>query len=256
MTYAIDFDRNNDTEYVARLVDCDFVTINGAPLSDELKQGLKPVMDAFNAMPSFVVNSSGHLVDIRGLDAAIDATGKMIEGIRKDGSGKEMTKAFKTDQATELLAILLAEYWTCWVEGWIDFPAPYGQTVSEEFEEQMIQGTTPVKGTRKYHHLGEVSGAPNLLHLRIETFIEDPTLTKAVKEMLTNFDKANQKPSDPELDSILTVIAHSIIETKIDPTTLRPVWAKRSKVIRADSAAPEFEKMERVESHEYTFHWD
>ena len=255
MSYRIDFSKGGKG-YVARMVDLDFSSINGTSVPDRMREALKPAVTAFNSMPSFVINPSGELIDITDLEGMIDATGKMLNEIRKDESGAEIKKAMKADKTKEMIFNLLAEYWVCWVENWIDFPASPDESITEEFEGPLLSGTTPVKGTRIFRHLGNVKDSPHLVHLRTETTITDPSLTKAVKEMLSELDKAKGEAPDADLDSVPEVVLLTIAEVKIDLRNLRPTWAKRSKEVKPKSGKPEIDKIDRVQSHEYFFDWD
>ncbi|MBI1311621.1 hypothetical protein GC176_10030 [bacterium] len=256
MTYKLDFRADEDDTYVLRLIDLDIVAFNAKPLTAETKNNLQPDIDAFNAMPSFVVNSSGQMSDVLGLDGLIDAAGKTTERGRSDGASRNFAEALHNDRFREFFTRALSAYWTCWVEGWIDFPANPGDSVSVDFEEPMMPGVAPVNGRRTYQNLGAVPESPGLLHLRNETIIQDPSFTKAIVEMIRGLDEANRRFPDPELDTIPEMFGQTVIESKIDPTTLRPVWAKRTKIMRVDSDDPQYAPLNRFESHEYTFHWD
>ena len=257
MKYDVALRRGEDGNSTVKLANYEFVQIDGLPITLEMLGALKPAVEAFNSMPALIINRAGELVEVADVDASIDATGKLIGSLAKDEKrGKEMMGALKNERARELLRNVLSEYWACWVEGWIEFPATEGKSVTEEFEQPLIGGTEPVAGTRQFTHLGEVEGEPGKVHLKIETSIEDPALTRAITQMIRDIDKENGKEADPELDTLPNFVVDTAIEAKIDLETLRPTWAKRSKTVRADSDDPEHAKLKKVETHEYHFRWE
>jgi len=258
LTYEIDFKSAGKANYQVNLRNLAFIKINGFKVTPEIQQKMQSVINAFNSTPTFVINDAGRLIDIEGVDRLVDATGKMLEANRKGSGGPDVTETLKTSPAKALLVQALSQYWTCWVEAWIDFDLSPGGVLEEAFEESLPQGLSDkkFKGIRKWKHLGRIPGQPNLVHLRLETTVRDESLTKAIVESIRKIDQTNHKPPDPELETVLVMLADSSMEVKIDLATLRPVWAKRTKHIHANTNDPKFAKAERNESHEYTFTWE
>ena len=256
MTYEAKFRRGEDDHFTVKLANYQFVKINGLPVPPEAVDALKPVIETFNTMPSLVINKAGELVDVRGIDKTVDASGKLIGELAKDDEKrKEMVEALQSEQAKALMRNMLSEYWSCWVDGWIDFPAGPGTTIMEDFDQPLVVDTESVQGTRTFQHLGKVADQPDHVHLRIEMSIEDPALTRAVAQMIKNMDEQRGKAADPELDTVPTIIANTAVEAKINLNTLRPIWAKRSKTVRAKSDDPKYANLKRTETSEYSFVW-
>ena len=252
MSYVLDFRSNEHDAFRVKMTALEFISINGSNVTEEMRQQLRPSIESFEKMPAFIVDQQGQLIDIVGIKTALAAVGEMT-----GKSENDQRAALQSEEAQALLKAALSAYWGCWVASWIGFPAQPDEVWVEDFDEQILPGTNQtIKGFRKYSHLGKVSDENELVHLRIDSTMEDPSMTQAVKEMLTNMDISAGREPDPELDSIPNMIGDSMIEVKIDPSTLRPVWAKRSKTIRMDSDLPKYESLRRHEEHEYTFHWN
>lgn len=255
MTYALDVKKRDDGKLIIRMVDFQFDSFNHQPITPEFERALRPVIDSFGTLPSFVVNEEGHLVDIVGIDALIDGTGKYLDSVREDGKGKEVADQMKDPAVKKMLMRALSEYWNGWVEAWIGFGPKPGETVEEPFREGLVPNQPEIEGVRTYRHLGTDPDNPSLIHLKIDSHIGDPTAGKAIGGLLSRFDQKNKGKSDIDLENMPSITVDGEFEVKIDPTTYRPAWAKRSKNIQV-SGPTEEESGSRVESHEYTFHWE
>ncbi len=252
LTYEIDFQRGKGRDYLVSLKNLTFKKLNGSAVTPEIERGLQPAINAFNTMPTFVVNETGRLADIEGIERLVSATGNAL------AVDDKTLDALKSKQATALLKHALSQYWTCWVEAWIDFDLPPGSEVERMFDQPLpgAEGGKPIRGVRKWEHLGPVEGRSGLVHLRMEETFKDESLTKAITELIHNFDQANQVESSEDSEDMPVVLATSSMEVQIDLMTLRPIWAKRTKHIQVNSDDPQFAKFEQKESHEYSFTWN
>jgi len=256
MNYLLEFKRHEGNNSIASLSDFSFEKINGKPLSVELQEAVTPAIQAFNSFPDFIINSSGELIDIIGLEESIDGAGGAINSLREKAGTKseiDTKKIFASQRAREMLVNALSEYWMCWVGAWVEFPCETGRTKEAEFSRPIAGGETPIRGKRIYTNFGPVTGMPGFVHLKIESVIEDPALAKEMQKMFGEFDKEQGK--DVSKEKIPTFKVTSYMETKIDLKSMRPIWAKRSKIIEGSETGNGMKPFKSVESHEYRFNW-
>lgn len=228
-----------------------FVTVNDKPISPEMEKNLKPAVKAFDDMPVFLVGKDGRLSGIEGVGKMLQS----VEEMKNRGNQETSSKLAESPQTDALLKAILGEYWTCWVEAWIDFPVSNGSPVTEPFEDELFPGQPKLKGTRTSVHVGVIAGSPRVHHLKTEITVSDPRLTMVVLEMLKKIDKTNGKTSETNAEDVPELQSTTTLEVKIDPATLRPTWAKREKWIRPLKPDSRSRGNERKETHEYFFSW-
>lgn len=251
MSYYLTVNTKEARRFI-RIVDLKFVSINGEKISPELEAELAPVIESLNSMPYFVVNSQGELVDIAGLTEAIDSFDNVIKHVRKEDNEPEFSEIMKSDPARKLLFDALSEYWTCWVEAWIVFPATEDKPYIDQYTNTLPGSETSYLTTRTLNNFGTYEG---LTHLKVETSVTDPRITDSIKEMLDTFDQASGKPIDRNLERPSGMRVEALAEAKIDLETLRPKWVKRQKRVMITSNSSEIIDSS-FESHTYTFHWN
>ncbi len=227
-----------------------FDKLDGEPIPAGVTEQLKPAIKAFEDMPAFLVDGSGRLTDIADMEKLM----KVTEELSRSQGQTIDPKLFRDSNTVALLKGALANYWQSWVELWIDFPAKPGAPISRTSEQELIPGQPAVRSTQKMEFLGTIPGSPTLHHLRVEIDMSDPSMTSALGGLMQKFDQANGKPLNKELAQLPKIKGSKIYEVKIDPQTLRPVWARREiRFESTDSPSPAFPP--QLETHEYRFDW-
>lgn len=229
-----------------RLQGLQFDKIDGEPVAKEVLQQLQAAIQSFDELPAFMVDSQGRLADVENMD-------KLLQSMAKAGSSQGNAlpdRVLKDPKVAQMMKLILMDYWQCWVEHWIDFPAKSGEPVSDVIQQSFVPNTAAVSMNRTMEVLPPSDATPGTRHLRMKSEMTGRQLAEFLKSLVPDQpDKAGQG-----LDDLPEARCFKIYEVKQDVEKRLPVWARRETNItlkegKDDRFPPQ------VETHEYQFLW-
>lgn len=205
------------------------------------------------AMPTLVINQSGEVVDVVGMEELAEKGVALLPAA--DPAAREAMRTLMTSSA--MIAQMKAktqDFWRFWVGIWIGCPAAPGK-------EQVVDTEVPFMGAKvlkvplTIRNDGPAADSPGNIQLSGNTILQGEEATKALGAMMLQFTsqiplKEGVKPFTP--DMLKEMKRTSKFSVVTDPKTLQPQQAHWE--IVTDIQVGEEHRVQ-TEKHDYVFDW-
>ena len=248
--YVLEISRMPDGGAKVRFTDFEFLEVEGLDLeSAVIRKVLAPVLTMAKLIPSFKIDRAGNLIEIMGMEAAIE---ELLQQEEDEAVRAQIAKALKTPEFTATMEAAAASYWQQWVGYWIDLDLARGEVRDGEQESTFLGVTVTQSVTIK--NLGESLNYPGKTHLKLEATTGGEALVKAAITALREAEtRAGRDPNGIPVDLVEQGEKSSIVELVTDVQTLMPVYVKTEEIAKVK---PKGEALRtQIERHEYEFDW-
>ena len=248
--YVLEISRMPDGSAKIKFTDFEFLEFEGLDLeSAVIRKVLAPVLAMAKLMPSFKIDRAGNLIEIMGMEEAIE---ELLQQEKDEAVRAQLTKAFKAPEFAATMEAAAASYWQQWVGYWIGLDLARGKVRDGEQESTFLGVTVTQSVTIK--NLGESLNYPGKTHLKLEATTGGEALVKAVITALREAEtRAGRDPNGIPVDLVEQGEKSSIVELVTDVQTLMPVYVKTEEIAKVK---PKGEALRtQIERHEYEFDW-
>ena len=230
--------------------DFEFLELEGFdPESAVIRKVLAPVLAMAKLIPSFKIDGSGNLLEVMGMEEAID---ELLQQEEDEAVRAQIAKALKSPELAATMEASAASYWQQWVGYWIGLDLARGEERDGEQESTFLGVTVAQSVTIK--NLGESLNYPGKTHLKLEAIIEGEALVKAVIEALREAEtRMGRNPNGIPVDLVEQGEKSLIVELVTDVQTLMPVYVKTEEIAKVKPKGEELRT--QIERHEYEFDW-
>lgn len=204
-----------------------------------------------SAMPTLVINKSGEVVDVVGMEELVEKGVALLP----DPTMRESMRALMSSPAmTAQIKAKTQDFWRVWVGAWIGCSAAAGKDQVVDTEVPVMPGKL-IKVPLTIHNDGPADGAPGNIKLSGETILQGEEATKALAGMMQQIAgqipvKEGAKPFSPEMLKEMKRTSKFSVVT--NPKTLQPQEA-HSEIVTA--LQMEEERRVQTEKHDYVFDW-
>ena len=248
--YVLEISRMTDGSAKIKFTDFEFLEFEGLDLeSAVIRKVLAPVLAMAKLIPSFKIDRAGNLIEIMGMEEAIE---ELLQQEEDEAVRAQLTKAFKAPEFAATVEAAAASYWQQWVGYWIGLDLARGQVRDGKQESTFLGVTVTQSVTIK--NLGESLNYPGKTHLKLEATTGGEALVKAAITALREAEtRAGRDPNGIPVDLVEQGEKSSIVELVTDVQTLMPVYVKTEKIAKVK---PKGEALRtQIERHEYEFDW-
>ena len=226
--------------------DFEFLELEGFDLeSAVMRKVLAPFLAMAKPIPSFKIDGSGNLLEVMGMEEAID---KLLQQEEDEAVRVQIAKALKSPEIAATMEAAAASYWQQWVGYWIGLDLARGETRDGEQESTFLGVTVAQSVIIK--NLGESLNYPGKTHLKLEAIIGGEALVKAAIAALREH---GTNPNEVPVDLVEQAEKSLIVEVVTDVQTLMPVYVKTEEIAKVKPKGEE--PRTQIERHEYEFDW-
>ena len=248
--YVLEISRMPDGGAKVKFTDYEFLELEGFDLESAVMQkALAPVLAMAKLIPSFEIDRAGNLIEVMGMEAAIE---ELLQLEEDEAVRAQIAKALKAPEFATTMEAAAASYWQQWVGYWIDLDLARGEVRDGEQESTFLGVTVTQSVTIK--NLGESLDYPGKTHLKLEATTGGEALVKAVITALREVEtRAGRNPNGIPVDLVEQGEKSSIVELVTDVKTLMPVYVKTEEIAKVKPKGEELRT--QIERHEYEFNW-
>ncbi len=246
MSYSIEVVPSQDESLLeVRMVDLAFVSLDGMDAKrPDLAKAIAQAEQSAKLLPAMLVTRAGEFQGTTGLEEVIDA-------VVRDGGGdeEEQRKTREFMMSPDIQATLeqtVGDYWRTWVEVWIGWSIPEGESESGTGTVDKPLGAHAA--SFRAERLPDVDG---FAVLRFSTQTDEASARALVRNMM-----AQSEASEVQLDEMMAEIDHVGVEhvlyVETDPATLRPRLTRAEKRVEVSGGGA---SRSEVEVRELTWDW-
>ena len=248
--YVLKISKMPNGDAKIEFTDFELLEFEGLDLeSAVIRKVLAPVMAMAKLIPSFKIDRSGNLLEVMGMEEAIEALLQLEED---EAVRAQIAKAIKSPKFAATMEATAASYWQQWVGYWIGLDLARGETRDGEQESTFLGVTVAQSVIIK--HLGESLDYPGKTHLKLEAIIGGEALVKAVIAALRETEtRMGRNPNGIPVDLVEQGEKSLIVELVTDVQTLMPIYVKTEEIAKVKPKGEELRT--QIERHEYEFDW-
>lgn len=244
LRYRIDLSKSGE-KYLLSYSDFEFVSLNGEPLSQELREAFK-ARNFEQAFPRIIVNSKGEPEEIVDFENFIKNAGVLIS------KKEEFTKFAQNSEVAKALYIKAFEVWCVWSCNWANQSLLVNKPKVEFSEIDLLGMKLPQKTTLTYF---ENQADPKLGRLLFTSEISNSgDNLSGLSNVINNVNKSFNKPElrTDELKNT-KVNKKTTVDATIELSTLRPMDVAFITEISVSEAASQ--PKTKLEKRRYQFEW-
>jgi hypothetical protein len=233
-TYTIEVCRRGSDQLSVIHRDFAFQRVEGrSPDDPAVAAAVAQIAPISAAIPAFIINASGTLLEVEGIDGMLQRMEKAMPG-----NISRVRDALKTPAARSALSAAIGERWQAWVGVWTRFEPAKGA-------QQVISDTFPGPPPTTVNSELSVDRvwAKNHVKLAWRTTLTGTQAAGLAKLLVKSFGARDMPLDGYELSG------NTLIEADMDWPSLRPKWVHTLKSITVTGAG----SVSKVEDHEYTF---
>jgi hypothetical protein len=229
-----------------QFVEVDGTDITKGPLTPELKAATALA----SAIPTLVISSEGQVVDVVGMEKAIERALKLVPN--EKGTRDQVRAMLAQPGIEQAMKQKAGDFWSAWVGAWVGTDLTSGEERSATVPMQLPGGQVDSKVTM--HHRGPDAAHPGAVRLEMETVLEGEPFRKSMVGMISQMlQAAAPQGQAPDVETMLKSARRvSNVEVVTDPATLRPYSARMAQVTKLQMGSQEREEREE---REYSFEW-
>lgn len=258
IAYTLNVTNTDDSKFLrVDYQDFEILSIAGRDSTDpQVQSAIASALPLMATQPSLKVAKSGELVDVVGVEAALERMNTLRRTFSKSTPTPEddaaASKFMRSPQAQSLVRAKMSEVWYLWVQTWIDVSLPPGE--SEELSMQIPVGDRTVEVPLVRSNDGADPAHQGYIKLATESIFEGPDAVIALSALVDSLLKATstqarERPRD-SLVSMQRVVSTSVTT---DPNTLKPAKSHSEQLVEMKTSDGKTHSMR--ESHQYEFHW-
>lgn len=246
--------KEGETNLRLSWLDFEILEVEGRPVTPIEKMMLTSMGVGKTMYSDFIISPEGIFLEVDNIEKTVDATVNLLQkASRNPDALKDMEKMKHNEQLKEVMTNATKQLWMAWAEAWIGMDLDKGQVVRFEGKESVLSGMPGIRMRGKIENLGESSEYPGKVHLRITTEPDSKESLRFIAGFVKQFSSKQLSPKEVEQMKDAALKCKSVVETIIDPYTLKPSRVFREKDIAVSAPGAGGAKM--YESHTYHFEW-
>jgi hypothetical protein len=236
--------------YELKLDKFQFLEMEGRDVTKgPLPPELKVAMAVAGAIPTLVISSEGQVVDVVGMEEAMERTLALIPD--EKGMRDQVRTMLSQPSMVQMMKQSAGDFWRAWVEAWVGTDLVAGEERSGTVPMELPSG--PVDSQVTMRHRGPDAAHQGSVRLEMETVLEGEPFRKAMVGLMSQMVQAAAPDKAPDFETLLKSARRvSTVEVVTDPATLRPYSARMAQVSKLQIAGQEREEREE---REYSFAW-
>ena len=248
--YVLKMSKMPDGNAKIEFTDFELREVEGLDLeSAAIRKVLAPSMAMAKLIPSFKVDRSGNLLEVIGMEEAIE---KLLQLEEDEAVRTQIAKALKSPKLAATMEATAASYWQQWVGYWIGLDLTRGETRDGEQESTFLGVTVDQSVIIK--NLGESLNYPGKTHLKLEAVLGGEALVKAAITALREAEtRMGRNPNGIPVDLVEQGEKSLIVELVTDVQTLMPVYVETEEIVKLKPKGAELRT--QIERHKYEFNW-
>ena len=236
------------------LIELDGQQINLSVLPSTSRNQIRGVMAGMYARPGLVINSLGEITGFTHVEDSIRQIFEYSDFADEQAKQEAIEFSLQDPAINQIVKNSAIEMWSCWVANWLDFGVELNSQSTIAITPEIAGETGMLPGVQTLSNLGFYEGDDSNIHLKLTYKSGGPQLVRKLVEEIK--EEIGTDTGLEGADKVATGSSTTVGEVKINPASMKPVWARCRDQLVIESTDQSVIKSRNDESDaEYVIQW-
>ena len=248
--YTVALETLPEGDHALHIYDFKFLTLNGIDATQpEIAARLGPLATLTSKLPTMHISENGEFLGTHGLD---EMRQRLLESLGEEITPQmreQLKRYFESPKLQAVMQQRSGEMWNVWVGAWNGLDLAAGQEINASVPVAIV-GQSLLQQVHVEHVGSATEYCDTCVRVRMTTLIEGPEVIQLVQSLVA---EASQQGGETIGDSFQTARSFGVTEVVVEPSSLRPQYARMKREVALVSKAGE--ERTQQEEKEFWFSW-